>query len=217
MSCPICGTRKPKRFCPAVHGRICPTCCGEQREVTLDCPGDCPYLLQARQHERPRELDAVEKQAIFPQVDVPQEFIYQREPLIVGLSFGIVKSARAERSINDREAIAALTSLAKTYETRVNSGLLYEERIASLGQQSIVKELQELIAEYHKLEEKHLGYQTLRDSDVLKALVFLLRLAMMRTPGRPKSRAFLDFLAAQFPEKKGIVAPDTAGSRIVVP
>ena len=52
MTCAICETRKEKRFCPAVHGRICPQCCGEQREVTLDCPSDCPYLQQAREHEK---------------------------------------------------------------------------------------------------------------------------------------------------------------------
>ena len=54
VSCPICEIRKEKRFCPAVHGRICAQCCGEQREVTLDCPSDCPYLRQAREHEKPR-------------------------------------------------------------------------------------------------------------------------------------------------------------------
>ena len=26
----------------------------EQREVTLDCPSDCAYLQQARDHEKPR-------------------------------------------------------------------------------------------------------------------------------------------------------------------
>jgi len=36
VSCAVCEIRKEKRFCPAVHGRICPQCCGEQREVTLD-------------------------------------------------------------------------------------------------------------------------------------------------------------------------------------
>ena len=35
MSCSICEKRKEKRFCPAVHGRICPQCCGESREITV--------------------------------------------------------------------------------------------------------------------------------------------------------------------------------------
>ena len=61
MSCAICEKRKEKRFCPAVHGRICPQCCGEQREVTLDCPSSCVYLQQARQHERPRLLQDLEQ------------------------------------------------------------------------------------------------------------------------------------------------------------
>src|SRR6267378_4241217 len=48
LSCAICEVRKEKRFCPAVHERICPQCCGEQHEMTLDCPNDCTYLQQAR-------------------------------------------------------------------------------------------------------------------------------------------------------------------------
>jgi hypothetical protein len=53
---------------------------------------------------------------------------------------------------------------------------------------------------------------------VLKALVFLVRLGHGRTSGRPKSRAFIDFLSAQFPEKEsGVVTPQEAGGRIIVP
>jgi hypothetical protein len=53
---------------------------------------------------------------------------------------------------------------------------------------------------------------------VLKALVFLTRLAHGRTSGRPRSRAFKEFLFAQFPEKESaIVAPQEAGSRIILP
>ena len=54
MACAICNERKEKRFCPAMHAKICAQCCGEQREVTLDCPSDCPYLQQAREHEKRR-------------------------------------------------------------------------------------------------------------------------------------------------------------------
>jgi hypothetical protein len=52
----------------------------------------------------------------------------------------------------------------------------------------------------------------------LKALVFLLRLGLGRTSGRPKSRAFIDFLLAQFPEKQSaLTGVEDAGSRIVIP
>src|SRR6476660_6094856 len=123
LSCAICETRKEKRFCPAVHGRICPQCCGEQREVVLDCPSDCVYLLQAREHEQPRPLQELDQDALFLQVEIGDQFVYQHEHLIMGLSFALAKSARTDRTLCDRDLIAALGSLTKTQETLANSGL----------------------------------------------------------------------------------------------
>jgi hypothetical protein len=218
LSCAICETRKEKRFCLAVHGRICPQCCGEQREVTLDCPSECVYLQQARQHEKPRAAEDLKDANLFLQVEVGDQFIYEQEHLLVGLTFALAKAARANPSFNDRDLIAALTSLASTYETLVNSGLHYGSPTASLGQQAVISEVQNMVKEYREAEQKHLGYSRLRESEVLRALVFLVRMAHGRTSGRPKSRVFLDFLYAQFPEKKsGIATPEEAGSRIVVP
>jgi len=43
-------------------------------------------------------------------------------------------------------------------------------------------------------------------------------MAYTRTSGRPKSRAFVDFVFAQFPENASAIAtPDDPGSRIIVP
>ncbi len=217
MACAICEIRKEKRFCPAVHGRICPVCCGREREVTLDCPSSCEYLQQARRHERPRPMSELDHEALFPKVEVRQSFIYEREPLIVGLSYGVAQVARADRSFNDRDAIAAITALAKKYQTLTGSGLYYETAVTSVPQQTIIAELEKMIVQYRELEQKHLGYSTLKDSEALEALVFLLRMAHGRTSGRPKSRAFLEALYAQFPEKSGVVAPAEAGSRLIVP
>ena len=212
MSCAICETRKEKRFCPAVHGKICPVCCGTEREVTLDCPSECPWLQQARKNENEEHLRELDREALLPQVEVPESFLYQQEPLLGGLSLAIAKAARADRGVYDRDVIQALTSLAKTLETLVNSGLVVEQKTANLGQQGVATELQKMLQEYRELETKQLGYSRLKDSDTLKAMVFLLRLAIGRTSGRPKSRAFLDFLYAQFPEKT-----ESAESRIIVP
>lgn len=228
MSCAICETRKEKRFCPAVHGKICPQCCGEQREVTLDCPSDCPYLIQARQQAR--DHDAHDEQAgadahaaLFPEIEIPEQFLYEREELIIGLSYALAKTARSERSLDgrplmDRDLLAALSSLAKTYQTLVNSNLVYEQATANLAHQAIAREVETMVREFREAEQKHIGHTRLRDSEVLKALVFLLRLASGRTSGRPKSRGFVDFLFAQFPEKQSAIAVlDAAGSRIVIP
>ena len=218
MSCAICEIRKEKRFCPAVHGRICPQCCGEQREVTLDCPLDCPYLLQAREHEKPRSADQIDPTGLFLQVAVSDQFMYEKEHLLMGLTYALAKAARGDRSLHDQDLIASLSMLATSYERRLNSGLHYEQPLTGDAQRRAAAEVELMVKEYREAEQKHTGYSSLRDSDVLKALVFLLRLAHGRTSGRPKSRAFMEFLFAQFPEKESaVVAPQEAGSRIILP
>lgn len=218
MSCVICEVRKEKRFCPAVHGRICPQCCGEQREVTLECPHDCPYLIQAREHEKPRSADQIDPAALFLQIEVSDQFMYQHEHLLMGLTYALAKAARADRSLHDQDLIAALTVLAKSYERRVNSGLHYEQPLTSDSQRRAANEVETIVREYREAEQKHVGYSSLRDSEVLNALVFLVRLAHGRTSGRPKSRAFVEFVFAQFPEKESpVLAPQEAGSRIILP
>jgi hypothetical protein len=218
VACPICNLRKEKRFCPAVHGRICSQGCGEQREVTLDCPSDCPYLLQAREHEKPRDRSHVDHDSLFPEIEIGDQFLYEHEHLLVGLSFALAKSARANRTLADRDLIASLSSLAKSYETLVNSSLIVGQRTTNLDHQAIATEIENLVKEYRETEQQHTGLSRLRDSDLLKALVFLVRLGLARTSGRPKSRAFADFLFAQFPENQSaIAAPEEAASRIIVP
>ena len=218
LSCAICDLRKEKRFCPAVHGRICPQCCGEQREVTLDCPSDCAYLQQAREHEKPRPADQFDRASLFLQVEISEQFTYEREHLLMGLSYAVHKAAQADRSLNDRDLIAALSAMCTSYERLANSGLHYEQPLASAAQHAVAAQVEEMLKQFREAEQKQMGYTTLRDSDALKALVFLVRLGHGRTSGRPKSRAFIDFLFAQFPEKQSaVVTPQEAGSRIIVP
>jgi hypothetical protein len=217
VSCAICEKRKDKRFCPAVHGRICPQCCGEQREVTLDCPSECVYLRQAREHEKPREMSSLDPACLFLQVEVGDQFLYQHEHLIVGLTYALAQSVRADRGLQDADLIAALSALTRTWATLVNSGLHYETPITNVAQQAVVAEVQAMLKQYRAAEQRHRGYVQLRDSEVLRALVFLVRMACGRTSGRPKSRSFVDFLLAQFPEKESVLTPEAAGSRIITP
>jgi hypothetical protein len=217
LSCAICEIRKEKRFCPAVHGRICPQCCGEQREVTLDCPSDCPYLQQAREHEKPRSAGEINAASLFLQVEVSDQYMYEHEHLLMGLSYALAKSAHADHGLNDRDLIAALSALTMSYERLVNSGLHYEQPLTSRAQQRVAAEVESMLKEYREAEQKHAGYSRLRDSEVLKALVFLVRLGYGRTSGRPKSRAFVDFLFGQFPEMPATAAGQETGGRIIVP
>lgn len=216
MSCAICETRKEKRFCLSLHRRICPQCCGEQREVTLDCPSQCPYLQQAREHEKPRSADELKDVELFLNLEVDDHFLYEREHLLLGLTYALAKSAGSDPSLNDRDLIAVVTSMTKTYQTLVNSGLHYQTPTASISQQAVATQIEAMLEEYRETEHKNMGYSSLRDSDILKALVFLVRMAQGKTSGRLKSRAFIDFLGAQFPPKKSLIATgEEVGSRII--
>jgi hypothetical protein len=159
----------------------------------------------------------VPREALFAEVEIREQFLYDREPLLTGLSFALAKAVRADRTLYDRDLIAALSTMARKQQTLVNSGLHLGEATASPAQQAIMDSFEAMVAEYRQMEQSHTGYSSLRDAEMLQAIVFLLRIAYGRTSGRPRSRAFADFLLQQFPEKgeSSIVAPQ--GSSIVIP
>lgn len=217
MSCTICHQRKEKRFCPALHDRICPICCGREREVSLDCPSECVYLQQARQHEKPRPVEELAKEDLLREVDVSQQFYYEHEPLIAGLLFAVARVASADRAVRDRDILHALTSLAKSYETRVNSGLVYQESTANIVHQALAAEIEKMIGEYREVEARNLGFHQLKDADVLRALAFIVRMGHSRTNGRPRSRAFIDHLLVQFPAAGRDLSTPAQGGGLIIP
>jgi hypothetical protein len=107
--------------------------------------------------------------------------------------------------------IDALTVLVRSFETRAQSGLHYEPPCPSLGQQALIEELREVIADYDE-EGREMGDPPVRDSDALKVLVCILRVALDRSSGRPLSRGFLDFLRTEFKEEGS-----NTQTRIVLP
>ena len=210
MSCTLCETRKEKRFCPALHARICAACCGTHRELILDCPSDCSYLKQARGYDRFRP-ELVEDERWFAHVPVEEDLLDAHPVLLQDLAESIAQSALGNSSLRDRDVIDALTALVRSFETRAHSGLHYEPTRPSLAQQALIVELREVIADYDE-EGRDMGDPHLHDSDALKALVFVLRLALDRSSDRPLSRGFLDFLRTEF-KKDG----SNTQTRLVLP
>jgi hypothetical protein len=137
--------------------------------------------------------------------------------LLLGLSYSLAKSARADHGIRDSDLIAALTALARRYQMLASSGLHYESPMTNLAHQAIAAELEKMVKEYCEAEQKHIGYVRVRDNDVLRALVFLVRMAVTRTSGRPKSCTFVDFILQRFPEQGSAIAAQQETSRIIVP
>ena len=205
LNCTVCETRKQKRFCPALHERICATCCGTHREVVLDCPSDCSYLKQSREYGRFRP-ELLEDERWFAQVQVEEDFLDAHAIVLEDLAESISQSALANTSLRDRDVIEALAALVRSFETRANSGLHYEPTRPSLVQQALIQELREVIADYDQ-EGQETGDPHLHDSDALKALVFVLRLALDRSSGRPLSRGFLDFLRTEFTAGENNTSP----------
>ena len=155
---------------------------------------------------------------MFPAVRLKEEFLEQHEPLIAGILATMAKAAHSDRYLNDRHLIAAVANMARSRQTLIASGLVYEEALPNPAQQAVTSALRQVLDEFRELEKKHLGYARLKDSDIFYALVFALRLAHVHTSGRPLSRGFIDFLQERFPPA-GDAVPDAEerGGRIIIP
>lgn len=212
MSCAICHVRRPRRFCPGVHGDICTICCGTEREVTVDCPLDCAYLQEARKHDRFTPADP----RTFPNQDirVTEEFLREREPLLLALAQTVLNAALSTPGATDLDVREALDALVRTYRT-LESGVYYETRPSNPVAAGVSSLVQTGITEFRKLETERSGMTRTRDADILGLLVFLQRLELDNNNGRKRSRAYLDFLRSFFPDQLGEPAP--ASSSLIVP
>jgi hypothetical protein len=190
MSCAICRTRRPRRSCPGVHGDICAICCGEEREVTVDCPSDCEYLQEARKHEPPADVDPATMGN--PDIPVTKEFLESNGMLLLVMSVAMIDAATERRAV-DSDVREALAGLIQTYRT-LRKGLIYESLPDNPLAASVFRAVQETIDAYLRDETERLGMTKTHDLDVLRLLVFFERMALDSNNSRPRCRAFLDAL-----------------------
>ena len=197
-SCPICERRKPERFCPAKAEKICPVCCGTEREVTIDCPVDCAYLIAAHRYEseHPRNLPA---DAPLLEETIPEELIHTHQKLLAALAFSIAKFCAAQPAAVDDDILSALEALAETYKT-LSSGLIYELPPEAPLPRELYAALAAFLDELKKQQAERAASAPFKDVEVFYLLVFLYRMGLLRTNGRPRSRLFLEFLRGQFPQ-----------------
>jgi hypothetical protein len=215
MSCPICEKRPPKRFCPAKGEKICAICCGREREVTIDCPSDCSHLIAAHRYEAEHRKPLPAQDFPYRDVEFPVDFVYERWPAVTALATSILSFQTQNRELNDAAVQSALEALAETYRT-LGTGLYYERPPDAPLARSLYALLAESMQNLRKQEAERTGglSSALKESDIFRLLVFLLRIAKQETNGRPRSRAFLGFLRARFPLPAD--APKET-SRIILP
>ena len=199
MVCPLCEKRKAKRDCPAKGAKICSICCGREREVTIDCPFECPYLQESRLHEHKGNLDPKD----FPakEIRIDESFLQENAVLLSACGRALLEGASLTPGVVDGDTRQALDALIRTYQA-LESGLYYESRPVSLLAQRVVDHVQQQVREFRDREEHERGMARTRDGDVLRMLVFLQRMALDRDNTRPRGRAFLDFLRVHFPDFK---------------
>lgn len=211
-TCAICAKRRPERFCPAQGEKICSPCCGQEREVTLDCPPDCAYLIAAHRYEHEHRKPLAGGELPFPGVEFSSNLIYERESLLSGMAFHIAQFAAVHSDLTDEHALTAIKTLGETYRTLV-SGIYYEKQPGVQPAAGLYGVLSNFIRDYKKKEAERAGFSTLKDSEIFYALVFLARLIRNWTNGRPRARIYLQFLRGQFPQQDA--QPET--SRIIAP
>ena len=211
-TCPICAKRRAERFCPAKGEKICAPCCGREREVTLDCPPDCSYLIAAHRYEHEHRKPLAEAEVPFPGVELSSNMIYEREPFLSGLAFTISQFAANHAELTDEHTLIAVKTLGETYRTLV-SGIYYERPPGTQPAAGLYSALASFIQDYKKKESQRVGFSVLKDSEIFYSLVFLARLMRNWTNGRLRARIYLNFLRGQFPQQE----LQTQTSRIIAP
>lgn len=171
MSCPICGKRPPKRYCPAKGEKICAVCCGREREVTIDCPLDCSYLIAAHRYER-EQREAEQRKPPTPghnpskdypykDVEFSVEFVYRHWPLVAGIATTILTFQSQHKDLHDSEIFTATERLAETYRT-LGTGIYYERPPEALLPAALYNEIQRFLHEFRQAESAHSGLSPLQ-------------------------------------------------------
>jgi len=212
VSCPICEKRRAERFCPAKAEKICAVCCGKEREVTIDCPSDCTYLISAHRYEsdHPRDIPA---DTPLLEENIPQDLIHTQQQLMAALAFSVAKFCAAQPAAVDADILTAIEALAQTYKT-LSSGLIYEKPPQAPIPGELYSALTAFLAEIKKQQAERGASVSFRDTELFYLLVFLYRMGLLRTNGRPRSRLFIEFLRGQFPQAPELQREE---SRIIVP
>jgi hypothetical protein len=183
-----------------------------EREVSIDCPSDCTYLLAAHRYEDQHQRELPGDTPLLD-VKIPRDAIYAYPALLSGIAFAAAKFCAANRAATDSDVLAALEALAETYKT-LGSGILYEKPPVAPMPRELYGALAAHLNEAKQQPPEHPGMPRIKDNDIFALLVFLYRMGLLRTNGRPRARRFIEFLRGQFPAAPELKREE---SRIIVP
>jgi hypothetical protein len=171
-------------------------------------------LQDARQHERRPEPDL--NQLPNPDVEISEAFLADNAQLFNFLCRSLLQAAMEQGGAVDNDIREALDALVRTYRT-LEAGLLYETRPANLVASGIQQRVRAGLDEFRSWLRSQTGMETLRDADVFGILVMLQRMEYARNNGRPRGRAFIDFLRSEFLNGAPPASPASGGQGLIVP
>ena len=105
-----------------------------------------------------------------------------------------------------------IESLANAYKT-LASGIVYEQIPVSPVQRDLYAVLSGFLTG-RKQQNTQVSLGNAKDSEIFQLLVFLYRMGLMHTNGRPRARQFVEYLRGQFPNAQELKQEQ---SRIIVP
>jgi hypothetical protein len=179
--------------------------------VSIDCPAECGYLLSAHRYENdhPRALPADT-----PLLDarIAQDIIHTQGRFLSAIAFTVAKFCSQQPSATDPDVLEALRAQAESYKT-LASGIVYEQPPAGMTARELYQALSAFLTEA-KQNSTQASFGPIKDSEIFQLLVFVFRMGLLRTNGRPRSRRFIEFLRGQFP---GAQELQREQSRIIVP
>jgi hypothetical protein len=214
MQCPLCGSRKARRACPALNQTICAVCCGTKRLSEIACPPDCGYLATAREHpaavvRRQQERDLA---VLLPTLEGLSERQYHLF-LVFQTLIARHKPEGFSRLVDDDVAEAAAV-MAATLETAAR-GVIYEHAAQSRLAQRLAGEMKTMLAE---MRQQGANVNDREAAVVLRAIEKGARETRKAADGA--ETAYLTLIGRLLRENRASdagSAPEKPGSSLIIP
>ena len=207
--CPLCSERLGKRYCPAKGEQICALCCGTKREIEIDCPASCGYLISGRSYEAEKRVPDPE---LAKKVEkYSNDFVYKYSPILDALSCSVAEERLNSPWLVDLDVIDVYKSLAATMKT-LSSGIYYESLPEGPVRLSLFRRLK---AQFDELMQPSptADRSSLKVSEAVDVLDFLTFAVQANSSVRPKSRRYLDWLSSM----AGVAPSAEQSSGLILP
>ena len=211
MKCLVCAQRKGKRHCPAKNALICAQCCGEKRVVEIDCPSGCAFLTSGQVYQTDKKLTQQFSRENYGDREMRyHDTLYRYMPVIHDLESFLVEYARDLRTLEDRDVLQAVDTVAKNFRTEMK-GILYAHSSSNPLADTLAQALHEHLESLRDAirEESDVPFEI---SDVIDCLDVMRCDLEFHLSDRNDGLSYLEFISRNHHRKEG----DSDEGRIVL-